>query len=471
MLRKFSVDFAIFSMLVDAVLVMLALLLSANLRPWLGEELAFARTMSSPVDIEWMIYPIFAVSWVFMLLLFSIYDGQRNLRILDEIGSLTGASALATVTLAGFLYLTFRDYSRLFFVSFAAIAYLLLFAMRLVYRFAFSLHYRREVTARKVLILGAGLVGKKIAEHIALNPGSRIKLAGFLDDDPLKLNEPQVLGTIAQAVEIIQRENIQDVIVALPSRVWSRISSLMGQLHELPLRVWVAPDYYTLALHRARVEEFAGIPLIDLRAPALDDHQRMLKRVFDLVLTLITLPIFLPVMGILVLWIKLDSPGPVIFRQMRVGENGRLFEMFKFRTMICGAEEMRDVIEYVDEQGFVHQDKTKPDPRVTRAGKILRRTSLDELPQLFNILRGEMSLVGPRPEMPYLVEQYQPWQRRRFAVPQGLTGWWQINGRSDKPMLQNTEDDLYYVQHYSLWLDIVILFKTLMVVLKRKGAY
>jgi lipopolysaccharide/colanic/teichoic acid biosynthesis glycosyltransferase len=169
--------------------------------------------------------------------------------------------------------------------------------------------------------------------------------------------------------------------------------------------------------------------------------------------------------------IRLDSRGAAIFTQERVGENGRIFKMYKFRTMFDGAEKDRHYVEKLDHNGMILQDKTQPDPRVTRAGRILSKTSLDELPQLFNVLRGEMSLVGPRPEMPYLVEQYQPWQRRRFAVPQGMTGWWQINGRSDKPMHQNTQDDLYYVQNYSIWLDLLIIAKTIWVVLRRKGAY
>jgi exopolysaccharide biosynthesis polyprenyl glycosylphosphotransferase len=471
MLRRFSVDFAIFSILVDAVLIMLALRLAALLRPWLGEVLPFAQPLPPPIDIEWILYPIVAVFWVLILVLFSVYDGRRNFRFLDEISSLIRASVLATVSLAGFLYLSFRGYSRILFLSFALITFLMLFATRVIYSLGFRYQNRKEVTRRKVLVLGAGTAGKKVAEQITRNNSNGITLAGFLDDDPLKLKDPRVLGTIAQAMEIIQRENIEDVVLALPSQRWSRISALVGQLHELPLRVWVVPDYYLLALHSARFVDFAGIQLVDLRAPALEYYQRIVKRIFDLTLTMIMLPFFLPVMGALAAWIKLDSPGPVIFRQTRVGENGRLFKMFKFRTMMDGAEKMRSVIEHVNEQGIIHQDKRKPDPRITRAGRFLRRTSLDELPQLFNVLRGEMSLVGPRPEMPHLVEQYQLWQRRRFAVPQGITGWWQVNGRSDKPMHLNTEDDLYYVQHYSLWLDIIILFKTLLVVLRLKGAY
>jgi len=147
-----------------------------------------------------------------------------------------------------------------------------------------------------------------------------------------------------------------------------------------------------------------------------------------------------------------------------------LFTMYKFRTMVKNAESLHHLVERLDEQGHILH-KHPDDPRVTRVGRFLRRWSLDELPQLFNVLRGTMSLVGPRPELPYLVERYEAWQRKRFAVPQGITGWWQIHGRSDKPMHLHTEDDLYYIQHYSIWLDIQILIKTFWSVLRGKGAY
>jgi lipopolysaccharide/colanic/teichoic acid biosynthesis glycosyltransferase len=202
----------------------------------------------------------------------------------------------------------------------------------------------------------------------------------------------------------------------------------------------------------------------------LSDQQRTVKRLFDLGLTILSLPIALPIMGLVAISIHLESQGPVILHQPRMGENGRLFNMLKFRTMLGNAEQLRETVEQVDEQGrLIH--KTAHDPRVTRLGHYLRRLSLDEWPQLFNVLKGEMSLVGPRPELPYLVERYELWQRQRFAIPQGITGWWQINGRSDRPMHLHTEDDLYYVQHYSLLLDIYILLKTAGVVIQGKGAF
>jgi lipopolysaccharide/colanic/teichoic acid biosynthesis glycosyltransferase len=166
----------------------------------------------------------------------------------------------------------------------------------------------------------------------------------------------------------------------------------------------------------------------------------------------------------------LDSPGPIIFRQTRVGENGRLFQMLKFRTMVKDAETQFEKTKgETEETEWLY--KRKDDPRVTRIGRFLRRISLDELPQLYNVLCGEMSMVGPRPELPWLVEKYKPWQRKRFAVPQGITGWWQVNGRSEKPMHLNTDEDLYYIYNHSLWLDAIILLKTPIAVLTGKGAF
>jgi lipopolysaccharide/colanic/teichoic acid biosynthesis glycosyltransferase len=180
-------------------------------------------------------------------------------------------------------------------------------------------------------------------------------------------------------------------------------------------------------------------------------------------------------MLLIALVIKLDSPGPVFYCPQRVGEGGKLFWMVKFRTMVPDAEEQEKRLTIAagdPDEGPPLFDKRPDDPRVTRLGRLLRRASLDELPQLINVLKGEMSLVGPRPELPWLVERYQPWQRKRFAVPQGITGWWQVNGRSNRgEHLLRVEDDLYYIRNYSLLLDLRILWKTVGSVIRGDGAY
>jgi exopolysaccharide biosynthesis polyprenyl glycosylphosphotransferase len=416
------------------------------------------------------LYVFFPLLWVVVLLVFNIYDGRKNIRVVDEFGSLTVACGMASVASAGILYFTFRDISRFQFGLFALLAFLILLSWRGIFRLTIYRKYARRVELRKVLILGAGSAGKRIGEQIQRESMYGLSVAGYLDDDLMKHHNGIVLGDLNQARGLVRKEHIDDVVIALPMSAHQRLTQIIAELHDLPVKVWVIPDYFSLTLHKAGVFDFAGIPMLDLRAPALDEYQRMVKRAFDLVMCVLALPFALPLMGIIALLIKLDSPGPVIFRQQRVGENGKLFTMLKFRTMVSNAEALRKQVERKDENGN-RVLKQPHDPRVTRIGKFLRQTSLDELPQIFNVLDNSMSLVGPRPEMPDFVEAYQPWQRKRFAVPQGITGWWQVNGRSDRPMHLNTEDDLYYVQHYSIWLDLQILARTVWAVLRRKGAY
>jgi exopolysaccharide biosynthesis polyprenyl glycosylphosphotransferase len=470
MFRRFSVNFALFSIGLDALVICLALALSARLRPLLY-FLPFAADYPLFIPLPALIYPIFAIEWVGILVLFSVYDPRRNLRGINEFASLTLGTILATVALAGTLYLSFREVSRLLFLSFIVMGYILMLGWRAAFRLTQHLRSDQSRARRRVLIIGAGNVGRELQKQIQANPQLGLTVAGFLDDSPEKrAANPDILGTLSSAQSVVLERQIHDVVIALPQSAYKRINQLVVELHRLPVKVWVIPDYFRLALHKAAVEEFAGLPMLDLRAPALSEQQRLIKRAFDLLFTLLTLPVLLPLMGLIAIAIYLESPGPMIFRQPRVGENGRLFEMLKFRTMLPQAEALRHVVERVDEQGhLIH--KTADDPRVTRVGRILRRTSLDELPQLFNVLKGEMSLVGPRPELPYLVERYELWQRQRFAVPQGITGWWQVNGRSNKPMHLNTEDDLYYVQNYSILLDIYILIKTIGVVAAGRGAF
>ncbi|HHN93837.1 MAG TPA: sugar transferase, partial [Anaerolineae bacterium] len=251
-----------------------------------------------------------------------------------------------------------------------------------------------------------------------------------------------------------------------------RARHLVLDLQTLPVNVRTVPDVFDLVVIRATVEEFAGIPLIGLREPAIEGANRGVKRLFDLLIGGLALVLFSPVMAAAALAVRLDSPGPVLLRQERVGEGGRPFRMLKFRTMYVGAEE--------DERGLAQESGDGPpvflkradDPRITRVGRVLRRYSIDELPQLWNVLKGEMSLVGPRPELPWMVERYGPQHRKRFAVPQGMTGWWQVNGRSDRAdYTLRMEDDLYYIRNWSLWLDLRILVMTVGAVLRGKGAY
>jgi lipopolysaccharide/colanic/teichoic acid biosynthesis glycosyltransferase len=196
----------------------------------------------------------------------------------------------------------------------------------------------------------------------------------------------------------------------------------------------------------------------------------MFKRIFDLLFGFLALILTVPIIALSALMVYLEDGAPVIFRQKRIGKDGCVFEMFKIRTMVKNAEQLSSQVGKYDSDGKLIY-KIKDDPRVTRVGRVLRRFSIDELPQLFNVLAGTMSLVGPRPEIPHLLKEYEPWQHQRFSVLPGMTGWWQINSRNIQPMRLHIEDDLYYIQNSSIWLDLQIIVRTIWVVLIGKGAY
>lgn len=445
--------------------------LVSNLRPLMSPLPGIANIIE-PVNIPLILYVIFPLLWVAILALNSIYDGKKNLRVVDEFASLTQATLLASVSMAGILYLTFRETSRALFVTFVLLTFLAMILWRTLARVVFRVYRNGLPRSQRVLIAGAGMVGRNLQAQLLEYKDLNVHFVGFLDDDPKKRTEhpDDVLGTLGDIRDVVRNRKIDNVVITLPLRAYERTNRLAADLLDLPVKLWIVPDYFSVTVHQAVIENFAGIPMLDLRAPALSEYQRMLKRGFDLVVTTLLLIPALPIMALVSLFILLDDGRPILFTQKRAGENGRLFKIYKFRTMVRGAEELQKDVETLDDEGnLIH--KHPDDPRVTRVGKFLRRFSLDEMPQFFNILRGHMSLVGPRPELPDLVEKYQPWQRKRFAIPQGLTGWWQIHGRSDKPMHLHTEDDLYYIQNYSIWLDIEICIKTVWIILRGKGAY
>jgi len=471
MLRRFSINFAILSMILDAFWVAFGLWLSTALRPVLN-RFSFIQPMPNSIELPISLYFVFPVIWVSILSAYAIYDGRKYLRMVDEFSSLTMASFIASISMAGILYFSFRDISRAMFLSFVMIVYASFLGWRVLARLGFRLRKDWPDSVRRVLIVGSGPLGLRVRQKIETAGIINVICVGYVDDAqafPHK-TRPLLRGGIKDIRAVISDAEVTDVVIALPYSVYERMAEVVSLTTDLPVKVWVALGFFDLALYKTDIEDFAGIPMLDLRAPALSDYQLLVKRGFDLFFGGIALVLALPLMGLIVLVILLDDGRPILFCQKRVGENGRIFEMYKFRTMVKDAEKLQALVEQKDEHGnLIH--KTENDPRVTRSGRFLRRFSLDELPQFFNVVFGSMSLVGPRPEMPYLVDRYQPWQRKRFAVPPGLTGWWQVNGRSERVMHLHTEDDLYYINNYSLWLDIQILFRTMWTVLLGRGAY
>lgn len=469
MFRRFGVNFAVMSIALDAGLTLLAFLIAISLRPQLP-NLPFSVHVKT-IFVPTILYFLVPTLWVFTFLFASVYDPKRIYKIVDELQLVTLATGFAALLFAGLLYLSFRDFSRWLFITFILMDLTFLIGWRVVARAWLKMGHVRLADERRILIVGGGEVGQRVGEMIHKNRMPGLSLLGYLDDNGRsnQLNSP-LLGKISDASRVVNQYQINDVVIALPRKAYGEVNKLVLSLNQMPVQLRVVPDYFSLTLYRASVDDFSGIPMINLRDPILNDYQRLVKRIFDLAFGSVITLIALPIMAIIAIAIKLDSSGPIIFKQARVGENGQIFHMFKFRSMVKDAEKLQDEVSITKENGdIIH--KQPNDPRVTNIGKFIRRTSLDELPQLFNVLFGTMSLVGPRPELPWLLNQYDLWQHKRFAVPQGMTGWWQVNGRSDKLMHQNVEDDIYYVQNYSLWMDIYILLKTPWVVLRGKGAY
>lgn len=445
---------------------------------WLRSAVPLGRGGALPeeaVTLPWVIYPLAILCWASALVMSGAYDPQRVLRWYNEAIRVVWGGSLATVLMSGALFIIYREMSRLQFIYFFAINIWLLLSHRAILRIYYRLIGRARPGWRsRVLIVGAGDLGQKVAKVLLDHSRWGYAMVGYLDDAPAKrgqeLQGARVLGTLDDVRQVVQARGVEELWVALPPRAFERLNHLVVEAETLPVRVKIVPDYLSLAMIWAKVETLAGIPLIGLREPVIEGVPRLVKRAADLFLGSLSLLVALPGMAAIGAAIRLETRGPAVLRQRRVGENGRLFDMLKFRTMVQEADAGRpDVLAQTEDGQVLH--KRPGDPRVTRVGQFLRRFSLDELPQLINVLRGEMSLVGPRPEMPWLVEKYQPWQRKRFAVPQGITGWWQINGRSDKPMHLNTDDDLYYVYNYSMWLDLWILLRTPLAVLRGTGAF
>ncbi len=357
------------------------------------------------------------------------------------------------MTLSSILYFSYRDISRLLILTFFLGNFFLLFLWRIIARGLYTQRIKDKEYQQKILIIGAGPVGKNISTKISSLPHTNAIVVGFLDDDPLKITEnSNVLATTEDVRSIIQKKGIDQIIIALPVYAHEKVRDIINQTNDLPVRITVIPDFFHLTLNRMVLNNIFGIPLLDLRASALNEYQRLLKRVFDVIATSVILIPGIPLMAFVYLTILIIDGRPVVFSQKRVGENGKVFRMIKFRTMVRDAYKDFEKMLKTDELGRPIY-KVKDDPRVTPLGKILRSLGLDEFPQFFQVLRGTMSLVGPRPELPEIVETYEPWQRLRLTVPQGVTGWWQVQGRSDKPLHLHIEDDLYYINNYSIWLD------------------
>jgi exopolysaccharide biosynthesis polyprenyl glycosylphosphotransferase len=323
-------------------------------------------------------------------------------------------------------------------------------------------------------VVGAGELGQRVIETIEQHRELGFTVTGVLTRRPEKIGTvvkgAQVLGLITDVDQVLDAHPVDQVIIALPSASHDLQLRIVELCREARVGFKLVPDLFEMSLSRVDLDMVSGVPLIGLREVAITGWDHVLKRSLDIGLTLLALIPGSVIMVVVALLVRIDSPGPIIFRQQRVGRGGRSFTCYKFRSMRDGADRELESVRPMNEQDSV-LFKIRHDPRLTRVGRIIRRASLDELPQLFNVLRGEMSLVGPRPPLPREVESYEKDVLRRLRVRPGMTGLWQVSGRTETSFADYVRYDLFYIQNWSLSLDLWILWRTLRAVLTAEGAH
>ncbi len=444
---------------------------------WMRYELEWFRDISYYHGLS--AYLPFALLFTGLMLITSrmdqVYQKWPGRQWLDQVYRIINATAKSTVVM---LTVTFvlqpLEYSRLLLVEAGMIAIVLLGTSRAIQSIIIGRLHARGIGVQRTIIVGAGEVGRTVMRTVVARPGLGYQIVGFVDDNPEKgdsnIGRFQGLGAINRLPDLIKKEDVDEVIITLPWMYHRKIMGIVRACKRRNVSTHIVPDLFQLSLSRVDVDDLGGVPLVGVREVGFGQKVRMVKRLIDIVGATLGLTIGAPLLGLIAVTIWLDSPGPIIFRQTRVGANGKPFEICKFRSMYEGAEErleeLRDLSE-VDGPIF----KMRDDPRITPVGRILRRTSLDELPQLWNVLRGDMSLVGPRPPLPSEVSEYMEWHKKRMEVRPGLTGLWQVSGRSLLSFDEQCLLDIYYIENWSLWLDFQILLRTVPEVIFRNGAY
>jgi exopolysaccharide biosynthesis polyprenyl glycosylphosphotransferase len=460
----------------DVVLINLAF----GLAYWMRYDLQWFAAVDEAYFVPYVSFiPISLATTVLLLCIYKlsgVYNMPRGASWFDEVYRLLTGTATGIILVIFVIVFFFRPlfYSRLVFFYAGVLIVIFLGISRLGKRIVRSHLRKRGQGVDRLLIVGAGEVGRTVMRNIVAQPSLGYQIVGFVDDDPDKGNTDigrfKALGNTANIPRLVKEMALDAVIITLPWMYHRKIVSIIAQCEREQIRVRIVPDIFQMTLSHLDTVDLGGIPMIGVREISISGSQRVLKRAMDVVLSLVVLVVGFPIFFLIGLAIRLDSPGPAIFAQIRVGKNEKLFACFKFRSMKKDAEEEKEqLLDWNEVDGPIF--KIRDDPRITSVGRFLRRTSLDELPQFFNILMGQMSLVGPRPALPSEVQRYQPWHKRRLEVAPGLTGLWQVSGRSELTFDEQVLLDLYYIENWSPVLDLQILLRTLPKVLLGEGAY
>ena len=404
-----------------------------------------------------------------------VYQHWRGRPWLDQVYRIINAAAKSVVVILAITFvLQPLGYSRLLLSEAGIIAIILLALSRMVQNGIVGWLRARGVGVSRVIIVGAGEVGRTVMRTTVARPELGHQIVGFVDDNPEKgqtdIGRFKALGSTNNLARLIEEESVDEVIITLPWMYHRKIMGIVRECARWQVSARIVPDLFQMSLSKVDVDDLGGVPLIGVREVGFGRGALLIRRGIDIVGAIAGLVLGAPLLALIALAIRLDSPGPILFRQTRVGAGGKLFQICKFRSMHEGAEaELERLRDLNEADGPIF--KIQGDPRLTRVGRFLRHTSLDELPQLWNVLRGEMGLVGPRPPLPAEVSHYMEWHKKRLEVRPGLTGLWQVSGRSLLSFDEMVLLDIYYIENWSLWLDFKILLRTIPQVLFGDGAY
>jgi undecaprenyl-phosphate galactose phosphotransferase len=419
---------------------------------------------------------LFFCGVIFVCFYFRALYQFRTWMFWDEMREVLKAAAAALLIIAAFLFAAKLQLSRVAVVAGFALFVPNCLAVRYFFRKAlFSLGLRRT----PILVMGAAKTGELYVRKVKSHPFMCCEVVAFLDDDPLKkgtvVEGVPVLGRLSDFRSVQRELGVSEVVIAISTASRDLLAQILETVEMRVKRVSYIPDMYMLTTFSASIRDVDGVPLISASQGLLSPFNRIVKGVMDYAGAVLALLVFSPVFLYAAWRIKRDDGGRVFFKQNRVGRRLKEFKVYKFRTMIPNAESMlKDLLKDDDvRREYEAVFKLKDDPRITRAGKFLRRTSLDEIPQIFNVLKGEMSLVGPRPFVPWEIEpRYGDAAAQIYKVKPGLTGLWQVSGRNNILDFQHSRNlDLYYIYNWSLWLDIVIIIRTIQILINADGAY
>jgi Undecaprenyl-phosphate glucose phosphotransferase len=455
------------------VIIDLVVITSAFVVAWLIRfETSFFGLSQEQWGFSFYITPLTLILPLYLLLyyLFGLYAPQRTEKsIAPEAGKIIKSNIIGLLMLITLLFvLNLSDYSRYLLALFAILSTVFSITERFVFRKTLRFIRSKGYNVKHILVIGAGELGEKFAGKINKNDQIGYNIIGFLDDNienGRNIANTEVIGNIEDLDDIILSNHVDKAIITISPRHHHLLESIVDTCEKHGLKAEIIPDYYRYFPAQPHISMIDDIPIINIRNVPLDNSvKNAAKRLFDILFAMIGIIILSPIMSFTAIMIKITSPGPIIYKQERVGLHRKTFEMYKFRSM--------KVQDQDDEQG---QWTTKDDHRKTKFGSFIRKTSIDELPQLFNILKGDMSLIGPRPERPLFVEKFReeiPKYMIKHHVRPGMSGWAQVNGwRGDTCIKRRIEYDIFYVENWTMMLDIKIFFITIIKGFNDKNAY